>query len=230
MIIDHIGVFFLFDIESLRALGRLAFPIFFFLIGYSKDFKPRWNLLLLGTIITIFWSLTLKTWVPLDILVTAFLVKIAMQRIEKKNWDKFSNLLSLFVILTIWSLPTAFISYGTISIMFAICGSLKRTGTTEEQKKLCNYFILFSVIFDFAFQSFFSSFGNNFVIVFFFISAALWFILSNFKMKEFDIKNNLIRKTILFISRNSLLVYCTHLVLFIYLSAILFPDHYAAGH
>ncbi|MGB1540324.1 MAG: TraX family protein, partial [Rickettsiales bacterium] len=42
MVVDHIGRYFFPEVEAFRAMGRIAFPLFLFLVGYSgyTKFSP----------------------------------------------------------------------------------------------------------------------------------------------------------------------------------------------
>ncbi|MDP2670231.1 MAG: TraX family protein [bacterium] len=53
MILDHIG-YFLFPEQIIRrVVGRLAFPLFLFLVGYNLSRRRRWSLWIAGIIVQI---------------------------------------------------------------------------------------------------------------------------------------------------------------------------------
>jgi hypothetical protein len=78
MLIDHIGYFFLNDVEELRIVGRIAAPIFLFLAGYGRNHvKPVYALL--GAAMTVF-----KGGYPLDILMLFFLLAVSYEYVFKR--------------------------------------------------------------------------------------------------------------------------------------------------
>ena len=51
MVIDHIGYYLFSDILGLRLIGRIAFPIFLFLVGLNGSFRWRWSLFLIALLV-----------------------------------------------------------------------------------------------------------------------------------------------------------------------------------
>jgi peptidoglycan/LPS O-acetylase OafA/YrhL len=51
--IDHVGYYFIDDAEWWRVFGRIAAPIFFFLIGFARSRSVPWTWLALGGLITV---------------------------------------------------------------------------------------------------------------------------------------------------------------------------------
>ena len=51
MIIDHVGKYFLPEIEILRVIGRVAAPLFFFLVGYSKSQRLEHKILIYAVLL-----------------------------------------------------------------------------------------------------------------------------------------------------------------------------------
>ena len=51
MVIDHIGYYLFPDILGLRLVGRIAFPIFLFLVGVNGSFRWRWSLFLIALLV-----------------------------------------------------------------------------------------------------------------------------------------------------------------------------------
>jgi hypothetical protein len=220
MIIDHVGNFFLPETYYLRGIGRMAFPIFFFLIGYSRKYNFSLNFLVIGAIITIFKGGTLGQWAPFDILLTAFLVKLAMSYLEKKNQLNSKNYLFILLAGLIWHIGLVwFISYGSIGLYFAILGALKRKNNEVEEMPYLNTYIIITLGLDIFLQSILWDDAKNFQTVFFIGSLLLCFYFSSFKVKEVAfIKNKVLSSFISLVGRNSLFIYWLHITIFIYLS------------
>jgi len=226
MILDHLGFFLFPDNYVLRGLGRLAFPIFFFLIGYSNKFDIKWNFLIIGAVITIYRGLISGIWVPFDILITAFFVKILMNHLNKKDLLKDKEFISIFALSIIWHLALLlFMAYGTLGLLFAFCGFLKRQH--NEGKPQQNLFLIITLtsFLSMFLQGIFWEHFNDTIEIFFVITVFLIFYLYNFKLVAIE-NIKFLRNFILFFSRNSLFIYWLHFVVLVYLSVILFPERY----
>lgn len=121
MIIDHIGFFFFPEYEILRVIGRLAFPLFLFLVGYNWSFRRRNSLRIYAIIIQFFiWSsyyLWYSSVYYLNILFVIGLVRFILSIVK----DSTPILLFLFFIgLSCVSYTTDYADYGTLSLSFAI--------------------------------------------------------------------------------------------------------------
>src|SRR5262245_51986648 len=95
MIVDHIGFYFYPDQLWYRAVGRIGFPIWFFLVGYaqSRDISPK---LVGGALILLVANMFAGMSIfPMNALVTIMLMRLALDGIMK---DALRNLNSLVVI------------------------------------------------------------------------------------------------------------------------------------
>ncbi len=222
MIIDHLGNFFFPETWFLRGLGRLAFPIFFFLIGYSRYFATSWNLLFIGVAITIYRGTLTGIWQPFDILISAFLVRIIMDILIRKNMLSGINLLVVIFGVVIWHFGVLLIfSYGAIGVLFAICGYLKRLENEGQPQRYLPVIILATVLMDFIFQNLVWDKAINYIDIFSVVSVFLVYYFVSFEVKIINIKNKFLRETIMFFSRNSLFIYWAHFTAFVTLSALL---------
>lgn len=62
MIIDHIGYYLFPDLLELRLIGRFAFPIFLFLVGFNGSYRWRRSLLGMAILVQIvMWILGFAT-------------------------------------------------------------------------------------------------------------------------------------------------------------------------
>lgn len=228
MILDHLGFFIFMDTPELRGLGRMAFPIFFFLIGYSHDNKRSWNLLILGLGVTFYRGMIAGMWEPFDILVTAFFSKMALRFFVRKDMLDDFQLFATYFILLIWHIAILMIfSYGSLGVMFAICGYLKRRENDGQPSKYLNIVMLASIIMDYGLQRLFWEETENFKYIFSCVSVVLLYYFMNFRMVNFTgIKNKLATDVILFVSRNSLMIYWLHYIVLLTLGVFLAPDKF----
>lgn len=51
MIVDHLGYYLFPEMEILRRIGRLAFPIFLFLVGWNRKYQRQWTLFIIAVIV-----------------------------------------------------------------------------------------------------------------------------------------------------------------------------------
>ena len=128
--IDHFGYFFVEDNQSWNLLGRLAAPIFFFLLGYAQTRKIPISWIGLGIILTVLdsWN-TDWTWVVPNILFSLALIRFARPFTQKFlnhfGWIAFIFLLAgLFLILPV---STGFVEYGAEGWYWALFGLCQRT-------------------------------------------------------------------------------------------------------
>jgi hypothetical protein len=99
MVIDHLGLYIWPDMGILRVIGRMAFPLFLFLVGYSANYKVRNDLIVYALLIIIFAALTHHHIFPLNILATIIVTRMGMPVILKHPLTT-GYLVALFMGLT----------------------------------------------------------------------------------------------------------------------------------
>jgi len=124
MIVDHIGVFFFPDQPWLRAIGRGAAPIFFFLGGYASSYRLRLDLVALGVLLTASNMLVAGELMALNILLSIVLCRLILGWREKKGGIARPFEWYVGAIAMIFSV--AVIQYGSFGLLFALCGYMKR--------------------------------------------------------------------------------------------------------
>ncbi len=218
MLIDHLGLFFFPDHVIFRIIGRVSFPIFFFLIGYSQKFKNEKSILILAVFMlvldhiladkdTIFFFNSASI-LP-NVIISRFFLHWSI------NWVK-SNILVSFFLLALYYIPAAIIfGYGTLGCMFIICGYLKRNNYTDLKSSL---FLILTTIFYIIAQGTFYSFG--WIATFSTEMLMLLFCMYNFKVKNYLIANHHLKSLALLCSRYSLYLYCIHFELFKIISMV----------
>lgn len=127
--VGHFGYFFIEDADWWSVVGRMAAPVFFFLMGYarSRTIPLRW--IWLGIILTLLdsWN-TGWTWVAPNILFSMVLIRIARPYaktfLQSYGWVAFVTIVSALLV----ALPTAanIVDYGAEGWLWALFGLCQR--------------------------------------------------------------------------------------------------------
>jgi len=127
MIIDHIGAYLYPDILWLRLIGRLSFPVWLFLVGYSNSRDIPSRLLAWGGALVAVNLIVGNTLLPLNILFSIALTRVLLDRLTGFTFSSaqmiwFVPLAGFF--LSFFTLP--FWHYGTLVFLFALSGYMVR--------------------------------------------------------------------------------------------------------
>jgi hypothetical protein len=143
MVIDHVGYFFYPELMWLRRVGRFAFPIFLFLVGYNHSFRRRWSLWIWAILVQVVLWVWVQQWlgtygayggvVWLNILVAIALTRVLLGLVSKLPWWVVGLFLVWWVLLPY--LHTS-VEYGTMNIVWACIGYRVRdlTSSSESHK------------------------------------------------------------------------------------------------
>lgn len=123
MFIDHVGAFFLTDESWWRVFGRLGFPVWFFLAGYSRGREVS-QTLWVGAALLISGNMVLGQYIlPMNALVTYIAIRLTIAYIAKRAFSNVEMLIYGFVGLVFLSIPTNFMfEYGTLAFLLAMVG------------------------------------------------------------------------------------------------------------
>jgi hypothetical protein len=219
MIIDHIGMFFLPEQQWLRGIGRLAFPIFLFLVGYSEKYKFSLELLILGILLTIFKQNLDFLSHEANIIFTIFLTRLLFKPLVKfKIFEKYQYEFITFNILIF--IPSVLLfEYGSLAFLLAYLGHLSKN---KININIYGKNLAFILLFNFLVQTSLFDNANIYFFSFFLLaSIALAYLLYTFCLQKFSTKNTVFDKIVFIFSRNAILIYTFHFVLFAITSALL---------
>lgn len=128
MTADHIGAYLLPEDLWWRAIGRITFPVWFFLIGYARGSRIG-NALIAGAVILLVISaITAGTLLPMNALVSIIFCRLALRVSSHYHWlERYpAETIALCVLLF---LPSMYLfEYGTLGIGFAFAGRMLREG------------------------------------------------------------------------------------------------------
>jgi hypothetical protein len=129
VLVDHFGFFFMEDELWWSASGRLAAPIFFFLLGFAQTRTVPLQWIWLGVVLTLLESWNADwTWVVPNILLSLALIRIARPYVQivvqRKGWAGF--FLVVCGLLVLLPIASRIVDYGSEGWLWALCGLCQR--------------------------------------------------------------------------------------------------------
>ncbi len=214
MIIDHIAYFFFPEATTLRLIGRVSMPIFLFLVGYSGKYKFDTSLFIQASVLVMISYVCQRDIFPVNILFSIILARLFLSLLENTQYLS-KYLFFTFFALLFWYIPGGLITdYGSTALLMALAGHIiHRSEHKNFEEKLV--FVLI-----FAFHIMMQLYMSNFVlwqqITFCLFMTLLVYIFYYYRLIVIKMDRiSLISPIILFISRNSLLIYSLHFGVFI---------------
>ena len=137
MIIDHLGIYFFPEERWMRAIGRGAFIIFFFFVGYNFKHKTTWlnHISVLAIIIASADYFFKGTIFPLNVLIAISFCRLGLHYYQLSLKNKGLNLFEWFVLagfaLISFTLTNSFFEYGFLGLLIAIWGYNLRKGNSQ---------------------------------------------------------------------------------------------------
>ncbi len=147
MIIDHIGAYFFPEQLWFRAIGRMSFPVWLFLIGYARSRDLPMKLFIGAGILILADYVVGLPILPLNILVTIAITRLLIDRVAefslRGSWYLWGTATFLFLAV----LPTAFVSdYGTRAIIIALAGYYLRHRESIANDRLIFQYMVFAFL------------------------------------------------------------------------------------
>lgn len=211
MIIDHL---FLFTHQHWQLLvGRLAAPLFFFLVGYSKAYRWQTRLFVYGILLVAIQGWLLTQLFYLNILLTFIIIRAILLLIKNIPLDR-QLLFAIFIAANLLNgYIYSYVEYGTLGLMVAMFGLFIREKRPYAIPwgiaTLTSYCVTQIIVFDFQGSIEFTSCLVLFI--------GLGFVLCRYKPRIWRLPAFL-RWPTLFMSRYSLPIYFYHLSLLLILA------------
>jgi len=127
--VGHTGYFFIDDAEWWSVFGRMAAPVFFFLMGYARSRSIPIKWIGLGVILTLLdsWN-TDWEWVATNILLSMVLIRLSRSSIlgllQRYGWVAF--LVLVLGLLTLMPITGDIVDYGAEGWLWALFGLCQR--------------------------------------------------------------------------------------------------------
>ena len=127
--VDHFGFFFIENANWWYVFGRLAAPLFFFLLGYAQTRTVPHHWIWLGVILTLLDSSNANwTWAAPNILLSFALIRIARPYVQKfmqhHGWAAFAPLVCALILLL--PITAEIVDYGAEGWLWALFGLCQR--------------------------------------------------------------------------------------------------------
>ncbi|MGA1191302.1 MAG: TraX family protein [Bdellovibrionota bacterium] len=131
MLSDHLGVFFYQEITLLRVFGRIAAPLFFFIVGYSLSTKWSWKMFAWGTLLSIL-SIGFLDGTFLNILFAFLLCRLLFRKWSPEITPRWFLLaLTPLLLPSVIQFSSTVLEYGTVGLAWAIAGRLVQQQSQE---------------------------------------------------------------------------------------------------
>jgi hypothetical protein len=224
MIIDNVGLFLMYDNIWMRVIGRMAAPLFFYLVGYSGSYKFKYQILALGialSLIKFFVSddpSVIERIFPLNILVNFVLIKAILNRFDPAKMRSGSLILVLAVLVLASEEASMYIQYGSFGLSIAIGARLinKRHPFSKPWLIISTtaYFLLQLDSFLFVWPGMPMQVILTVILAFALIFALSLLLFFRYELRTFTVKSTWLRTIGIYVSRYSLQIYFFHLAAF----------------
>lgn len=191
MIIDHAGYYLFLDEPWFRAIGRIGFPVWFFLVGYAKGRDFSRALFIGASMLVISNFICGLSIFPLNALVTIILIRLMIDPVMRFALRNFLSLLFTLIIVTSLIVPSfSLTEYGTLGLLFAMFGYIVRhkpiiPGLHEDAQGVAKGMALYCLIMFLLVQQTFFGFAQPPLVFMMCGTAGIVWILLNFVPRSF---------------------------------------------
>lgn len=147
MLIDHAGLYFFPDQEWWRVVGRMSFPVWFFLIGFARTRDIPLVMIGGALLITLSSYITGTGIFPLNALVSIMIIRLVIDWFMTPVMEGRRSLWSVALVLLLLIIPSYVVAeYGTLGLIMAIFGFLVRWKDMLKEKWALPAFALFALV------------------------------------------------------------------------------------
>jgi len=219
MIIDHVGAYFFPEDMWWRAIGRMSFPAWLFLVGYARgrDLSPAlWGGAIILTAANFIFGMPIFS---LNILVAIICVRLLLDPLMVVlNKDNQKYFWPVVVVLIVLGLPSQIMfEYGSFAFLAAVFGYMVRNKERYDLSFISNYMVAMFVGYLFV-QYISFGFSMPQLVVMAVGTFFVWYALLKFDGKPLPELNDKLyapaRGFLKFCGRRTLGIYVGHLLLF----------------
>lgn len=217
MVADHISFYLLPDYYWPRVIGRVAAPIFMFLVGYSMKTKNTPDIYLGCLALVAADAAALRPIFPINILASIIITRWVMRGVIK-HFEQEAFVNGFVIACLIWLLPMGFLTeYGTQAFLFAAAGYSVRVRRHLWLTALA--FIIFAALMWHDFH-----FNLPQGILMLLLLAWAYRLCITFTAQSVTLPSAWLTWWGLRLSRYALWFYVLHIVFFILLETFIYPD------
>ena len=222
MVIDHSGSFFFPEELWFRAIGRIGFPIWFFLAGYARPSKLGYEIVVLSVLMIIADAITHNTIFPVNALVSIMACRFFVFYLAKQPFKKGQSLFYFIAIAICAFLLMVIFEYGSQALLFALFGYLVKTQPKSMDTKISS---ILAVGFFLTIQLLTFDFDIIELLVMAAGTGAIAYYLYNFTLEFYSIKRGkYATPLVMYFARNSLYIYFIHFIAFVFIEWCLHPE------
>lgn len=224
MVIDHLGYYFFDDQTWLRVIGRIAFPIFLFLVGHASTRRQDSAIWLGAAIVAASSFFCGYGLLPFNILLTILATRALLMLAERTGVIRNELAVLWFALLLFYPASTLLMEYGTMGMMFAVIGMLVHDGRRDFTAQI---FICLTLVAWLIFEGNALELTPSLMACFTLIAVVQFYFLCRFTPTPAT-SHRKAPEWVLFASRHTLILYVLHVVAF-QLSASLITHSNGAG-
>lgn len=227
MTIDHVGAYFAPDELWWRAVGRITFPVWFFLIGYARSTRIGTDLLWGFVVVLAANQFTYHPLFPMNALLSIIICRLCLRLADRYGLLE-KHPMECLVALVFLNVPLIlFWEYGMIAVMYAFAGRMVRLGLSGWKYKL--FWVAITLVF-LLYQAHFFAFDDAQLAFATFGTMAVCMVLFHYEMRDYALRlPRLCEATVKLLSRYSLQYYVVHRVVFQLIGAYVLHTHLLVG-
>ncbi|MFM9968568.1 MAG: TraX family protein [Burkholderiales bacterium] len=186
MVVDHLGYYFFYDDPWWRALGRIGFPVWFFLVGYSAARKIPARLTVSAIVVLLSSALVGLALLPLNALFTIIAIRALIDPLMRFAMHSRARLWLTSAALAAITLPScALTEYGTMGLITAMFGFVVRNRKKTGDDALALQFMIFALLVFVFYQQLLYRFGPAQFIVMALCTAAMHYTILHFQPRTY---------------------------------------------
>lgn len=236
MITDHVGYFMFLDEPWFRAIGRIGFPVWFFLVGYARGRDFSMSLFIGAAILVASNFIAGLSIFPLNALVTIIAIRLIIDPLMTFALRNLMCFLLTMIVATGLIVPSfAFAEYGTLALLLAMFGYVVRhkpvlPGLHETADRFAAGMGLYCLIIFLLVQQTFFGFTQAPMTFMMCGTAVIMWILYNFRSETYPALSGSLpgwlSGSACLLGRNTMEIYVLHLVALKFLIATIDPERF----
>lgn len=226
MVVDHLGYYFFYDDPWWRAVGRVGFPVWFFLVGYSTGRAVPARLIAAAVIVLAANPLVGLALLPLNALFTIIAFRLVLDHLMRFALHGRTRLWAVSAALAAIAMPSCVLTeYGTLGLTTAMFGYLVQHRKTLNNESLVLPFMIFALLSFVIYQQKLYEFTASQFTVMALLTTAMHIMILQFRPHTFQGMTaacpRALTAVIQLCGRSTLEIYVVHLIAFGVLAVML---------